>query len=176
MDAQKSVDSLIPSYKPSVFSTDAGILAPSTPRTHSKMFLRITIGIVVVVLAIVGIYLLLPRNSIVIKDQALDKTIYIERLHLKQSGTLLIRKVSAIGGVYTIASSSFLPPEDYRKFRLPIWEQIGPLESLDSLESGDQLYATIYEDVDGDKSVNHVVDSPIKDIFGREVRVDFRIL
>ncbi len=131
------------------------------------MWLSIAFFILLVIAG--NVYIFLPRSEIDVANPAPGRTIHVNKLFLTKPGWLIISHVSVVEGVTEIAVTALLGPEDYRDFDLPLMS-----DALD-LASGDLLYATLYEDTNGNEGYDSRIDKPMRDALFRPIRVSVRV-
>lgn len=120
-------------------------------------------------IGVFAVYLIYPRGDLIVADQVPGRTIHVNRVFMTRVGWLIIFHVSIEDGINEIAVTTILDPEDYREFDLLLKPE------MPDLAPGDQLSGVLYEDTDGDQNINTRFDKPMRDMFGRQIRVSFRV-
>ena len=127
------------------------------------------VGIVFfIILTVVSVYFLYPREVVVISYQNPGRIVHVDRVLMTRPGNLIVFYVST-EGIDEIADTPLLDPEDYREFDVPL------KPDMPDLASGDQLSGVLYEDTDSNLIINTRVDKPIRDLLGRQIRVSFSV-
>jgi hypothetical protein len=147
---------------------------PQVPPMISSSRKGVWWGIVIVLFLCIGgaaaAYGFLPKNELVIEDQAPGRVVRVQKALLRKEGFVVIFSVSVMDGVHATAATPLLAPEEYLKFDIPL--QADP----EDMRSGDQLFGILYIDVDGNGSLDPDIDMPMKNVFGLPTRVNFRVM
>jgi hypothetical protein len=138
------------------------------PNTVTLMFIGAGLAFTVI-MAILYLFWF-PNDRLIIDNQKPDNKIYVRQLKISKLGILVAKKIVANDGNQpVIAKTSFLNPEDYREFSVPL------VDETTQMSPGDEYVAMVYSDTNDDGIFNPDVDKPMKDMFGRTVRRTFMI-
>ncbi len=130
----------------------------------------IPIGIASVFLVLLaGWFMATARSSVRIQDQKPGRTIRVAELSLARPGWLVVNRVNLTGGDDEIAATPRLTPEQYREFDISL------KDGMPDLATGDFLFAVLYEDRDGNKLLDTLVDRPMNNRWGRPIRILLRV-
>lgn len=160
---------------------------PSTPPPQGENFLlkqalqhkRLVLFLLLAFVLATYFFYVRPRvgNEVVIRDQPVGGSIYIEKIIVRQPAGLVIQAEGEYSQpLYPVAQTPVLEPGFvYSDFNLSYISELTE-EAKEKLVPGTRLYATLFKPVGEDGAMSFSSESePVRDLFGRSVRIKFRL-
>lgn len=123
------------------------------------------------------VYNFAEQSILIVENQPAGEYVVIKQAFSRQGGFVVVRLPDKAGkpGAMAAVPRYLFPSIRYRDLKLTVFgpEQNPELQKAPS--SGDDLFAALYEDSDGNKGFSAAVDLPMKNPFGKLIIKKFRV-